>query len=140
MDALVIATSKVILIFVAVLTRVPERPVREITRRLRGYGLNAYEPVWFSLLGVFAYRSCFQMRCIAVQFLFPTWQTSGSNWTVGLVVRVQESVQSHESTLWMCEEASSQVNLVFCFLFFGVFFFPFLEFLQNLRLFCPSQW
>lgn len=52
-------------------------------------------------------------------------------WVKPEFVKVQESVRNHEFPLWMYAEASSQVNLIFCFV--GCF-----EFLHNLKLLCTA--
>lgn len=47
---------------------------------------------------------------MALQFLF---SNTANIWIKPEFVKAQESVQSHESPLWMYAEASGQVNLHF---------------------------
>ena len=97
---------------------------------VRGYVPDTHEPTWFSMSGVSARRCDFQMRLYGSPVPF---SNTANMWIKPEFVKAQESVQSHESPLWMYAEASGQVNLHFCFLGFLEFF------LQNLKLFCASQ-
>lgn len=130
MDAFLITAFQVFLIFLTVLTKVPEWTVREITvPPVCVVTSQTHMNPPGSLSGVSARRCGFQMRLYGSPVPF---SNMANIWIKPEFVKAQESVQSHESPLWMYVEASGQVNLHFCFL-------GFLEFLQNLKLFCASQ-
>ena len=109
MDVFLIATFQVILIFLTVLTRAPEWTVREITvLPACVVSSQTHTSPPDSLCQVSLHTGVvFRLDWMALQSLF---SNTANIWIKPEFVKAQESVQGHESPLWMY---SGQVNLYF---------------------------